>query len=495
MLRTVLVLTMLLSTKPVIAAPCYQFGFGSPGRDDKSNSNKSNQSGKQAPKNPKGMSPAEKPKQAPPSNGDSSRKSQDDGAGEAMSDEWLEGLIREGLPARNQPEVVVIRMEGSFTRNDVDTLSESIQSLSTNTMLKVACDREPVAIVLSINSPGGVVVVMNDIIDRLLSLQLTEGRRIVAWPRLAGSAAAIVTCACKEIIVRSDCKIGAATKVIGQDAAPAPQTAMDQKVAAVDAARYRQIAELTKRDRLIVDAFKKPELRLYFKSGAPPLFATERPKVAKGKPPVDEPGWIALDDSTSMPMVLTAQTARDIGLAGPASADSIKQLVSALNNPESTPVVEIRLDTLSIKEAVRQKVITELDAWEKVHALTESLVNRLEKAQSKIETASDLTAPRTAEEGRNFVRAIAQARSAIPTLEDDERKAIDDVLIPVRRVALFFRLDDAKRELRGAEQLLQTGIKHGRYDIGSVQRRLDAAHEATHDCMMSLMKRVDESQD
>jgi hypothetical protein len=495
MMKTVFVLTMLLSTMSVTSAPCCQFGFGWQDRDNKSNSNKSNQSGKQAPKNPKEVSPAGEPKQSPPSNGDSLRKSQDDGAGEAVSSKWLEGLIRKALPARDQPEVVVIRMEGDFTWDAVDTLSESIQSLSTNTMLKVACDREPVAIVLSINSPGGIVLVMNDIIDRLLSLQLTEGRRIVAWPRLAGSAAASVTCACKEIIVRSDCKIGAATRVIGQDAAPAPQTAMDQKLAAVDAARYRQIAELTKRDPLIIDAFKKPELRLYFKSGAPPLFATERPKVAKSKPPVDEPGWIALDDSTSMPMVLTAQAARDIGLAGPASADSIKQLVSALNLPESTPVVEIRLDTPSIKEAIRQEVIAQQDAWEKVHALTESLVNRLEKAQSKIETAIDLTAPRTAEEGRNFVRAIAQARSAIPTLKDDERKAIHDVLVPVRRVALFFRLDDAKKELRGAEQLMQTGIKHGRYDIGSVQRRLDAAREAIHDCMMSLMKRVDENQD
>ena len=496
MLKLVLVLTMFLSTMSVTAAPCCQFGFGSQGRDDKSNSNKSNQSGKQAPKKPKEVSPVEKPKQAPPSSGDSSRKSQDDGAGEAVSDEWLEGLIREGLPARDQPEVVVIRMEGPFTWDALDTLSASIQFQQTNTMLKVACEREPLAIVLSINSPGGLVPVMEDIIDRLLSLQLTEGRRIVAWPRLAGSAAASVTCACKEIIVRSDCKIGAATRITADgQAAPSPTTALDQKLAAVDAARYRQIAELTKRDPLIIDAFKKPELRLYFKPGGPPKFATERPKVAKSKPPVDEPGWIALDDSTSMPMVLTAQTARDIGLAGPASADSIKQLVAALNLPESTSVVEIRLDTPSIKEAVRQEIIALLDAWEKVHALTESLVNRLEKAQGKIETASDLTAPVTAEEGRNFVRAIAQARSAIPTLKDDERKAIDDVLVPVRRVALFFRLDDAKKELRGAEQLLQTGIKHGRYDYGSVQRRLDAAHEAIHDCMMSLMKRVDENQD
>jgi len=496
MMKTLLALTTLLNMMSLAAAPCCQRGFGSSGSDNKSGSKKNNPSEPQAPKSPKELSPAEKPKKTPQTKGSSAKNSRDDGAGEAVSSEWLEGLIREGLPARDQPEVVVIRLEGGFETTNLETLSESIQLLSTSTMLKVACEREPLAIVLSINSPGGVVFVMDGIIDRLLSLQLTEGRRIVAWPRLAGSAAASVTCACKEIIVRSDCKIGAATRITADgQAAPPPTTALDQKLAAVDAARYRQIAELTKRDPLILDAFKKPELRLYFKPEVPPKFATERPKVAKSKPPVDEPGWIALDDSTSMPMVLTAQTAQDIGLAGSVSADSTKQLVVAMSLPETTPVLEIRLDTPSVKEAVRQEIIALQDAWEKVHALTESLVNRLEKAQSKIETASDLTDPRTPEEGRSFVRAISQARSAIPTLKDDERTAIDEVLVPVRRVALFFRLDDAKRELRGAEQLLQTGIKHGRYDYGSVQRRLDAAHEAIHDCMMSLMQPVDENQD
>jgi hypothetical protein len=447
--------------------------------------------------------PGAKPEAAPPPSikpsGDPKKESaprsparptsKQDGAGVATTSKWLEVLLERDLPSLGEPEVVVLTMSGTFqVVTDLSTMPESIQPLTFNTMLKVALDRSPRAIVLAIDSGGGSVDAMEYIIDRCLSVQLAERRRLVAWPRLAGSAAALLTCACKEVVVRSDSKIGAATYIVGPDAAPPPTTALDQKFAAVDAARFRQIGELTGRTATLVEAFRKPNLTVFYKPGPTVQFAASRPKVAGKKPATEEPGWIALDESTDMPLVLTSEDARRCGFASPKPADSIEDLVGVLGLPADTPVVELRLDSAPIRAAINEQAELEHALWETAEELTQPIIDRLSKALSKVRRAMDMPQPKTREEARGYVRAITQARTALPKLSKEEQARIDDALRPMERIAYFSDIELAATELRGAEDLINDAIKHGTMATGAVKQRLESAAELILDAWASLIE-------
>jgi ATP-dependent protease ClpP protease subunit len=80
--------------------------------------------------------------------------------------------------------------------------------------LEMAENLKPAAIILEINSRGGLVATEERIIEKITESQ-ARGTRIVAWvaPN-AGSAAALITIACKEIFVMPTAKVGAAVTIV-----------------------------------------------------------------------------------------------------------------------------------------------------------------------------------------------------------------------------------------------------------------------------------------
>jgi hypothetical protein len=470
-------------------------GFGSGSGGMKGRGDKAPPKSKPSPASPK-IAPAPPAGAAPTASKPALPTTTSDGAALDVKLDWLQEAIRRDLPPDASGEVIVVHLKGEFEEDLLAGFSNTIQDAPTAAMLKVACERNPVAIVLSIDSPGGLVYVMNAIVDRLLSLQLTEGRRVVAWPRFAGSAAAITASACKEIVVRSDSKIGAATAILETgEAAPPPKTALDNKFAAVDEARFRQLHELTKRDPLVVEAFRKPETTLYFNAGPPVRFATTRPKLPT-KPPTDAPGWTALDESTSMPLVLTATEACAIGFALPKSADNAGELLTALGLPSETPIQEIRLDSPAVQEATASHLARYTAAWQTVDSMTAPLRARIKKSIHKLRTALDTPTPKNREEARSLLRILGQARATLTMVSDDERESIraamseaDEHLFGVGlRIAEFEKIDFVLKDLRGAEELLTHAIKHGTISTQAINERIAVAIQLLVESWESLTK-------
>ncbi len=72
---------------------------------------------------------------------------------------------------------------------------------------------DPAAVILEIKSPGGLVSTEELIIQTILDSE-ARGTRIVAWVTDAGSAAALITLACKEIFIKPSARVGAAVTIV-----------------------------------------------------------------------------------------------------------------------------------------------------------------------------------------------------------------------------------------------------------------------------------------
>lgn len=244
-------------------------------------------------------------------------------------------------------ELIVIPLKGPF---DYSLTSDSpvVHPALFDSMIRVAAQRRPVAVVLDVDSSGGYVWVMNLVIDRILESQQERGIRVVAWPREALSAAAIATLSCREIVVRPTCILGAATILIGEQEAPDDETALDRKAAAVDDARRRLISALTSRPVSIQDAMQKPAARLWHHTQHG--FTDEPPSAD---------GWRVLDDRDDRPMALHAEELIACGIADGLAPDE-SSLLLTLGLSEDTAVVTLN----PWSDSVRTKLRPIYSAWD-----------------------------------------------------------------------------------------------------------------------------------
>lgn len=267
-----------------------------------------------------------------------------------LGDAEVMGKIGGALPKRDptSSEVVFLRLRGPFTEGGIQ--GDCISPFAMQLMLGVCKQRKPDAIVLDIESPGGLVVAMDDIVEQLLEAQTASRLRIVAWPRNAHSAAAITCLTCKELVVRPISRVGAATKVIGTEAAPKAETAMDQKFESSRQARRRTIADTTGRDILILDAMEHPERQLWFRTGS----------GFRDSPQAGE-GWVGLDKSKDAPATLNAEELITTGVAV-GSATTEAEVVKLLKLAPTATMCSIDLADPKIVAALRP-TIDALDAW------------------------------------------------------------------------------------------------------------------------------------
>lgn len=278
-----------------------------------------------------------------------------------LTREQFETILADSLgePPTGGGELVVIPVKGSF---DYFPNPESpvVHPAIFDSMIHVATARDPAAIILDIDSPGGYVWIMNSVIDRLLESQQGRGVRVVAWPRAALSAAALATMSCKEIVVRPTCILGAATTLVGEDEPPEDQTALDRKFASVDDARRRMIAALTDRSILLQDAMQQPEARLWHHDQYG--FTDEAP---------DSDGWRVLDDRDDRPMTLHAEELVTCGIANAMAADEAA-LLRALDLSGDTAVVALN----PWSDTVRTKLKPINDAWNEYWTWARRYANR-----------------------------------------------------------------------------------------------------------------------
>lgn len=245
-------------------------------------------------------------------------------------------LVESMLPPKSDNEVVVLHLRGAFDTPRLSTVGEVITYGEFEMMMEVARSRNPKAIVLSIDSPGGLVSTCNQIIDSLIESQTSpQDERVVAWVELGGSAAALAALACKEIVMRPNGRMGSATTVFSNgEAVPEAETAMEQKVKAMENARVRQVSNLTGRPIEIQIAMQEPEHEFWFHSADG--FSLEEPdKLVRSE-------WRSFDTDENQPLALSAHELELLGISE-GTTGSESGLLEILGLDPKTKIVDIDL--------------------------------------------------------------------------------------------------------------------------------------------------------
>ena len=196
--------------------------------------------------------------------------------------------------------------------------------------LKKAEKLNPAAVILEIKSPGGLVATEERIIQMIIDSQ-GRGTRIVAWVTDAGSAAALITLACKEIFVMPSARVGAAVTIVSGESGTASLKSLTEKDPELAAkyesfhsATHKSAAEATGRSPAIADAMRDMSKELWWSSegGFSESRRTESDELIDGPKTV---------------LTLTAGTMEKTGLAKQKnSLDEVIHSLGMRRNPEIT---------------------------------------------------------------------------------------------------------------------------------------------------------------
>ncbi len=379
--------------------------------------------------------------------------------------------------------VVLIPLRGSVGLNDVNE-----PFIAADPFLKVfqkARSIKPAAIVLDIDGPGGRVDEMKRIVGILLEAQV-QGERVVAWPRNAGSADAIITLACREIYTRTLSKVGAAVCIVW-DAAKGEFVACEAKAESDPAVRakfdswdnadFKLICEVTGRSRAIDRAMRELEAELWWS----PTSGVAEQRSTDGD-------WECLDSNRTI-LTLSDSEMRQIGMSL-GTANSIEELRQALGQsalapiPVSAPLVDLSKDfdrakQPLIREAQRahaeaKQTIGQLERLAKSYGELDRMLVEAFNACVLYDRAID-TNQRTLHGGmmrRNFEACVRKAqsivesaaRSKLPDAEDRQR-------IAQRAIAVRDTLQALDRVVRSGAQVTSADYKQ---TIQAAQEALQA---------------------
>ncbi len=103
--------------------------------------------------------------------------------------------------------LAIVHVRGPLEHHD-DPCSDSYDAIVARTEEAFACE-EAKAVVLRIDSPGGVVSGLSSAVDRLRQCAKASGKRFVAYvDEMAASAAYALSCSCDEIILPKSAIVG-----------------------------------------------------------------------------------------------------------------------------------------------------------------------------------------------------------------------------------------------------------------------------------------------
>jgi hypothetical protein len=379
----------------------------------------------------------------------------------------LTPLLQEIVPAPKNaaPEVVVLHLNGPIALPTVADIGKIISSGELDVLLDFASQRNPLAIVLKINSGGGRVDEMDAIIERLLQEQdAPKNHRVVAWVNLGGSAAALTALACKELVMTSQGRLGAATFIYGNgEAVEAPDTALEQKMAAMRDARRRQVATLTGRPLAIQDAMEKPEHQLW-----------HHPVLGFSLEEQDDSEWDAYDADENKPLALDAKSAVDLGIAVGIANDA-KSLLAALKLSSDTHVVDIDLAAPEFQAGLQSARAADESGNQAIKAFEKRVGKEIDDAVLAIRAATGIQMANngyTLNDLRVFRSAVAKLQS--PSIDSKTREYLKKVN-PDRLEFYELKLAHAQRLLKRARQATDDASRADGISIGAILSDIELA--------------------
>ena len=194
---------------------------------------------------------------------------------------------------RKNDLIYVISLHGMVGVVEGHCKDQPFTAYSLDYFLREAKQNHPSIVILDISGPGGLVDEMHEMVKIIYEYQL-QGMRIVAFPRDAFSAWSTVALSCKEIIVASQSRMGAAITVIQNSAgviieAPVKTDAVSQKHEAVWQALWGSVTQFTGHSNFIYEAMHVQASELWWS-----------PTSGFANNGGTGPGLICLDDKVSV---------------------------------------------------------------------------------------------------------------------------------------------------------------------------------------------------
>ena len=283
--------------------------------------------------------------------------------------QYLEGPISTTASAPATPQSLpsvdcfVVPIHGVFGLEVTNAYLS--KCLNTATINKVG------SVVFDVDSPGGLVAEMDAM---LATMDSHKALRMIAYVRKAGSAAAIFSMGCKEIVMHPKAAIGAAVVIRPGMVQLPPNVAA--KLESYDVAKCKAVAEATGHEPLLVEGMMRLPIV---------LSVVER----DGKPKVVEGTNGRVIKRAGEILTLTAKDAVACGLAI-GTAESVEAIPKIFGKPEWVPFdqVPIGLRNAWVKElevVIRQCVAAENKANDYVIELS-----RVHDIQEKIKLLKEV---------------------------------------------------------------------------------------------------------
>ena len=369
-------------------------------------------------------------------------------------------------PGEHGGELVVMTLTGPFATANLHRIGEVISYPDVAMMMDLAMGRHPAAIVLAINSGGGLISEMDKVVELLIERQSSPyEQRVVAWVDLGGSAAAVTALTCKELIMFPTGRLGSATTTLNNERVPEPQTALDQKLRAMQDARRRQTAALTGRVAALQEAMEFPEKRLW---------AHESKGFSQIEPEGD--GWVALDNDEDRPLALAADELVKYGVAK-GIAGKPKEVLAILGLPEDTAVVLMSLSDPQFQREIAPAKQAASELYAEVSAVEAAFVKKLEQLWDNLivarRSAQKIMSSKTGY-SKNDLQSLRSAlvRCRIPEIENEPRACLEqwapDLLGRYEK-----SLDFAKGKVSRA--LKSTRVNTDSLPIAAIDQDLDMA--------------------
>ena len=214
----------------------------------------------------------------------------------------------------------------------------------------------PAAIILEIKSPGGLVATEERIIQMIIDSQ-GRGTRIVAWVFDAGSAAALITLACKEIFVKPSARVGAAVTIVSGDSGTTSLKSLTEKDPELAAkyesfhsATHQSAAEATGRSPTIAAAMREMSKELWWSSEGG--FSESR-----------RTGSDELIDGPKTVLTLTAGTMEKTGLAK--QKNSLDEVIHSLGMRRSPEITKLN-SSMELNPKKLKKLLVEITKLRKL---------------------------------------------------------------------------------------------------------------------------------